>query len=132
MTRQRLTREQKFELSQKIYDDFSKSFNEENKSFSFLKLDSQKKSKEFRSLEEGLEALFIWVNKGIINSSQKLDLINVLVQTNLPHIYNEPGVIITRRSFCLRSNIVTDILSETVERTKEKIKPKYKPKPGEL
>ncbi len=132
MTRHKLTRGQKIELAQKIYDYFSMSFNEENKSFSFLKLDIQKKSKEFRSLEEGLEALFVWVNKGIINSSEKLDLINVLVQKNLPHIFVEPDSPITRRSFCLRSYKVTATLAETVERTKEKIKPKYKPRPGEL
>ncbi|MFA7285272.1 MAG: hypothetical protein WC011_00280 [Candidatus Paceibacterota bacterium] len=72
--------------AKKITDFFSFASDNEEGGFYFSKLKIDKKTKTFKSMEEGLVALIEWKKIKLINENEKLDLITLLMRSSLPLI----------------------------------------------
>lgn len=123
-----MSQEVKRKLAELIKIEFSLEYSEESKSFYFHKLLTNQKTYSFKSMEEGIHILHDWFNKDVINSTQKLDLITLLMMAPLPHIIIDMKT--TRKSIIVRWDNVNTLFNNSIHKQKSKFK--APPTPGEL
>lgn len=117
----------KLEMAELIKEEFNLVVDGKNYYF-FLKLTTNERTKGFKSMEEGINLLHDWFNKGVINSTQKLDLITLLMMAPLPHINIQ--VKTTRKSIIVRWDNVNTLFNNSIHKQKSKFR--KTPTPGEL